>query len=130
MIALVRTSGRRRTGSKGLSQVIVDLQRAGQSRCARSATWRATRTSPRWCSTTSLLPGDALVGEEGSGWKQVNAELAFERSGPERVLSSASCCSTNGRGWLREAGAMRGGGDTARAAGRAPGDAARDVASR
>ena len=36
-----------------------------------------------------LLPGGALVGEEGSGWMQVNAELAFERSGPERVLSSA-----------------------------------------
>ena len=35
-----------------------------------------------------LVPLDALVGEEGYGWKQVTAELALERSGPERYLSS------------------------------------------
>ena len=35
-----------------------------------------------------LLADDALIGEEGSGWEQVNAELAFERSGPERIYSS------------------------------------------
>jgi acyl-CoA dehydrogenase len=29
-----------------------------------------------------------LVGTEGGGWGQVTAELAFERSGPERYLSS------------------------------------------
>jgi len=34
------------------------------------------------------LPADALVGEEGQGWVQVNAELSFERSGPERIYSS------------------------------------------
>jgi hypothetical protein len=28
------------------------------------------------------------VGLEGAGWEQVNAELAFERSGPERLYSS------------------------------------------
>jgi alkylation response protein AidB-like acyl-CoA dehydrogenase len=36
----------------------------------------------------ALVPLDALVGEEGNGWKQVTAELALERSGPERYLSS------------------------------------------
>jgi alkylation response protein AidB-like acyl-CoA dehydrogenase len=35
-----------------------------------------------------LLPEDALLGNEGDGWKQVTAELAFERSGPDRFLSS------------------------------------------
>jgi alkylation response protein AidB-like acyl-CoA dehydrogenase len=34
------------------------------------------------------LPADALVGAEGAGWGQVMAELAFERSGPERFLST------------------------------------------
>src|SRR3546814_15170656 len=34
------------------------------------------------------LPDDALIGQEGSGWMQVTAELAFERSGPERIYSS------------------------------------------
>ena len=35
-----------------------------------------------------LVSHDALVGEAGNGWKQVTAELALERSGPERYLSS------------------------------------------
>jgi hypothetical protein len=34
------------------------------------------------------LPADALVGTEGEGWAQVNAELAFERAGPERIHSA------------------------------------------
>src|SRR3546814_3253137 len=34
------------------------------------------------------LPADALIGPEGEGWRQVTAELAFERSGPERIYSS------------------------------------------
>lgn len=35
-----------------------------------------------------LIPHGALVGVEGQGWKQATAELALERSGPERYLSS------------------------------------------
>lgn len=35
-----------------------------------------------------LVGDDALVGAEGRGWSQVTAELAIERSGPERYLSS------------------------------------------
>lgn len=35
-----------------------------------------------------FLPASCLVGTEGAGWKQVTSELAFERSGPERFLSS------------------------------------------
>ena len=35
-----------------------------------------------------LVPESALVGREGGGWAQVMAELAFERSGPERFLST------------------------------------------
>ena len=34
------------------------------------------------------MPADALLGREGDGWTQVTSELAFERSGPERFLSS------------------------------------------
>jgi len=36
----------------------------------------------------AVLPKDALLGEEGSGWAQVMSEMALERSGPERFLSS------------------------------------------
>lgn len=30
-----------------------------------------------------------LLGKQGDGWRQVTAELSFERSGPERILSTA-----------------------------------------
>ena len=35
-----------------------------------------------------LVPHAHLIGVEGDGWAQVAGELAFERSGPERYLSS------------------------------------------
>ena len=35
-----------------------------------------------------LLPPESLLGREGEGWSQVTGELAFERSGPDRFLSS------------------------------------------
>ena len=35
-----------------------------------------------------MVPDDCLLGEEGGGWAQVTGELAMERSGPERFLSS------------------------------------------
>ncbi len=34
------------------------------------------------------VPDDLLVGEPGRGWEQVTSELAYERSGPERLLST------------------------------------------
>ncbi|MDT5290296.1 MAG: hypothetical protein QOF88_5185 [Mycobacterium sp.] len=37
----------------------------------------------------ALSDGDVL-GEIGDGWHQVTAELGFERSGPERILSTAT----------------------------------------
>lgn len=36
----------------------------------------------------AFLPDDAIIGREGEGWKQVTSELAYERSGPERFLST------------------------------------------
>ena len=37
--------------------------------------------------TDAVIPEDSLIGAEGGGWAQVMAELAYERSGPERYLS-------------------------------------------
>ncbi len=34
------------------------------------------------------LPAQRLVGQAGDGWKQVTSELSYERSGPERFLST------------------------------------------
>ncbi|MBU0795785.1 MAG: acyl-CoA dehydrogenase family protein [Alphaproteobacteria bacterium] len=38
--------------------------------------------------TDVFLPDAALIGTLGNGWQQVTSELALERSGPERFLSS------------------------------------------
>jgi len=35
-----------------------------------------------------FVPDDRVLGRLGAGWTQVTSELAFERSGPERVLST------------------------------------------
>jgi len=35
-----------------------------------------------------FAPDDWLVGSEGTGWQQLTAELALERAGPERYLST------------------------------------------
>lgn len=87
MIALVRTSGTAEDRHKGLSQVIVDLSLPG-------VTVRPIRDlsgDSHFCEVffdNVQLGQDALIGAEGQGWEQVTAELAFERSGPERLFSS------------------------------------------
>ena len=35
-----------------------------------------------------FVPDDMVLGEIGEGWTQVTSELGFERSGPERILST------------------------------------------
>ena len=87
MIALVRSSGESQDRQKGLSQFIVDLALPGVTvRPIRDLTGDAHFSEVFFDNV--LLADDALIGNEGSGWAQVNAELAFERSGPERVYSS------------------------------------------
>lgn len=87
MIALVRSSGSPDDRQRGLSQVIIDLSLPG-------VTVRPIRDlagDEHFCEVffhDVALAKDALIGEEGSGWEQVTAELAFERSGPERLYTS------------------------------------------
>ena len=87
MCALVRTSGAPEDRHRGLSQMIFDLTLPGiEIRPIRDITG-----DTHFCEVlfdNVRLPADALVGEEGSGWAQVTAELALERSGPERIYSS------------------------------------------
>lgn len=87
MIALVRSSGEKEDRQAGLSQFIIDLRLPGVTvRPIRDISGDA-HFSEVFFDNVQLAP-DALVGQEGSGWAQVNAELAFERSGPERIYSS------------------------------------------
>jgi alkylation response protein AidB-like acyl-CoA dehydrogenase len=87
MVALVRTSGAPEDRQHGLSQVIVDLSLPGVAvRPIADLTGDAHFNEVAFDDVR--LADDALVGAEGGGWAQVNAELAFERSGPERLYSS------------------------------------------
>ncbi len=95
MCALVRTSGTPEDRHKGLSQVLVDLSLPGITvRPILDIT--GDRHFCEVLFDDVVLPADALVGQEGAGWEQVTAELAFERSGPERLLSSMVLADT----WL------------------------------
>ncbi|MNX87638.1 Acyl-CoA dehydrogenase [compost metagenome] len=96
MIALVRTSGAPEDRHGGLSQLIVDLSLPGiQVRPIVDLTGDAHFSEVTFDDV--FLQDDALIGDEGSGWMQVNAELAFERSGPERLYSSVVLLDT----WLQ-----------------------------
>ncbi len=74
----------------GASQFLVDMQRArGNGMTVRPILdMRGAHHFNEVSFTDLRLDDDALLGQEGDGWKQVTAELAFERSGPERFLSS------------------------------------------
>lgn len=89
MIALVRTSPAPEGGPRqaGLSQFLVDLKTPGIAiRPIRDITGDEAFNEVVFDGVE--LPAGALLGEEGRGWAQATAELALERSGPDRVLSS------------------------------------------
>lgn len=89
MIALVRTSPAPEGGSRhqGLSQVLVDLRAPGVTiRPIRDLVGEEGFNEITFDDVR--LPQDALVGQEGAGWAQATSELAFERSGPDRYMSS------------------------------------------
>lgn len=95
LIALVRTSESASDRHQGLSQVIVDLRFPGvRVRPISDLTGEADFCEVFFDEVE--LGEQALIGEEGEGWRQVTAELAFERSGPERIYSSISLLD----GWL------------------------------
>ncbi|OYW97207.1 MAG: hypothetical protein B7Z15_23520 [Rhizobiales bacterium 32-66-8] len=86
MILLCRTDPQSQRHA-GLSQLIVDMASPGLT----------LRPIPNMSGEHEfnevtfddvLVPADRLVGTAGNGWEQVTSELAFERSGPERFMSS------------------------------------------
>lgn len=95
MIALVRTSGSPEDRHQGLSQLIVDLHAPGVTvRPIRDLAGGEHFSEVFF--DDARLGDDALIGAEGQGWAQVTAELAYERSGPERIYSSMALF----EGWL------------------------------
>lgn len=93
MIGLFRTGEKADNRHGGMSQFLIDLQSPGIT--VRPITDLAGgRHFNEVYFDNVRLPADALIGTEGQGWDQVTAELAFERSGPERFLSSIALLHT------------------------------------
>lgn len=87
MVLFCRTSGSREDRQGGTSQLLVDLSSPGIA--IRPIIDMAGRHHFNEVSFTDVfVPASALIGREGEGWTQVTSELAYERSGPERFLSS------------------------------------------
>ena len=86
ILALIRTQeGSER--QEGLSQFLIDMDTPGVD--VRPIIDLAGKHDFNEIFFDNVeLPHGALIGVEGEGWKQATAELALERSGPERYLSS------------------------------------------
>ena len=88
MIALVRTGSGGEQRHAGLSQLLVDMQAPGLT-VRPIINQLGEHDFNEVTFDDVLVPHDHLIGAEGDGWRQVTSELAFERSGPERYLSSS-----------------------------------------
>ncbi|MBI1179534.1 MAG: acyl-CoA dehydrogenase [Alphaproteobacteria bacterium] len=88
MIALVRTSPvNPENRHEGFSQMIVDLHAPGvEVRPVYNLAGEHHFNQEVF--TDYFVPDENVVGEIGQGWAQVMSELAYERSGPERILST------------------------------------------
>ncbi|MGA3005994.1 MAG: acyl-CoA dehydrogenase family protein, partial [Acetobacteraceae bacterium] len=87
MILLCRT-GPAEDRHGGLSQFLVDLQNTPGITIRPILALTGEHHFNEVVFQDALLPETTLLGQEGDGWQQVTSELAFERSGPERFLSS------------------------------------------
>lgn len=87
VIALCRTAPRTEDRYAGLSQLVVPMRGDGITvRPLRDL--RGEEELNEITFDGAFVPDDHLLGAEGDGWKLVNEELAFERSGPDRFLST------------------------------------------
>jgi len=87
MIGLFRTDTKAESKHEGLSQFLVDMKTPGITiRPIHNMTGDHDFNEIHF--EDAFLPDNALIGNEGEGWKQVIAELAFERAGPERYMSN------------------------------------------
>src|SRR5213594_3645397 len=87
MIATFRTHHDPAKKHEGLTQFLVDTKLAGIT-MSPIIDLAGSHHFNMVVFEDVFVPEDMRVGEEGAGWKQVTTELAFERSGPERYLSS------------------------------------------
>ena len=87
MLALVRSGAAGQKTADALTQVIIDMTSPGIT--VRPIEMLGGRT--HFCEVTFddvHVDNTMVLGAVGNGWRQVLGELGFERSGPERFLST------------------------------------------
>ncbi len=87
IIVLARSSPAESSRHAGLTQFIVDLKSTGVT-VNPIVSMPGEHDLNEVLLTDVVVADSAMIGTEGNGWNQVSAELAYERSGPERWLSS------------------------------------------
>ena len=86
MMALVRTSVEE-DRHRGLTQMIVDLRDRGVT-VSPIPFLDGTSEFNEVVFDEVFVPDDRVLGTVGNGWAQIGSELALERSGPDRWLST------------------------------------------
>lgn len=88
MVALVRTSPAKGADRHtGLSQFIIDLSSNGLQ-VLPITFLDGSHYFNEVVMEDVFVPDGMVLGEVGNGWRQVTSELAYERAGPDRYLSS------------------------------------------
>lgn len=86
-LVLARTSGTVADRGRGLTRFLVQ---PSDERITASPikTIAGTKHFNEVVFDDAFVPDEMVIGEEGEGWGHVTAELALERSGPERYMSN------------------------------------------
>lgn len=88
IIALARTEAQEeQQRHAGLTQFLIDMRSPGVT-TSPITDLTGQRDFNEVLLDDVFVPDTCLIGKPGDGWKLVNAELAFERSGPERFMST------------------------------------------
>lgn len=87
MVALVRTRAKSEDRHAGMTQFLVEMRSPGL-KVNPIYSQLGTHIFNEVVLEDVFVPDENLIGTEGEGWKQVVSELKYERSGPERFLSS------------------------------------------
>lgn len=88
VILFCRTGGSPAERHAGTSQLLVDLKNTPGLTIRPIIDLAGQHHFNEMHFEDAIVPANMLLGQEGQGWEQVMSELAFERSGPERFLSS------------------------------------------
>ena len=88
VILFCRTSGTPADRHAGTSQLLIDLKNTPGLTIKPIIDLAGQHHFNEMHFEDAAVPAKMLLGNEGDGWNQVMSELAFERSGPERFLSS------------------------------------------